>query len=65
MHVNRTKPNIHQDMLAAAQGADLRTKNKLRQPNAKRQLVPKRSYPYSSTRQNTRRQRKVDRWLSN
>lgn len=48
MHVNAIKPNIYEDMLAAARGRNLRR-------SARQQRV----YPYASKRQMTRQRRRA------
>lgn len=58
MHVNLRKPNILQDMRASAQGRDLRNRAANGALSAKRWREGKRRYPYSSERQETRKQRK-------
>lgn len=54
MHINTNKPNILNDMLAAARGVDLRNRNKIGLLMAKKYNQPPKVYPYSSDRQNTR-----------
>ncbi len=58
-HVNNRKPNIAQDINAHLSGADLQDKDRDGNPKAKRHCVPKRSYPYQSTRQIERAKRKT------
>ena len=53
MHVNNMRPNILQDKQAAANGRDLRDRDRFGNLTAKRQLVPRKVYPYSSKRQQT------------
>lgn len=48
MHVNSRKPNILEDMQAAANGRDLRNRDRDGNPIPKK---PKRVYPYQSKRQ--------------
>lgn len=55
MHLNPQHPNILADMQAAANGA------RLHNPLSKRSLIPRKSYPYASERQNTRINRKMIR----
>jgi len=58
MHVNNAHPNILQDKRAAANGRDLRDRNAHGKLVAKRhEYGYKRSYPYASVRQSTRKSR--------
>lgn len=65
MHLNLSRPNILTDMRAAANGRDLRDKRQVATGmfalTAKRHLIPCKSYPYASKRQNTRTNRKMVR----
>lgn len=58
MHLNPFHPNILHDMQAAANGRDLRNK-RYGMATAKRHLILRKSYPYTSERQVKRQQRKV------
>lgn len=58
MHVNPFRPNILQDMTSSR---DLRSRDRNGDIYAKRHVEPKRVYPYSSTRQDERQDRKIKR----
>lgn len=58
MHVNKLRPNILQDTQAAANGMDLRNRDRNGNVSAKRQLTLRRSYPYQSKRQIERHREK-------
>lgn len=65
MHLNPRQPNILSDMLAAAKGHDLRSGQRIPMPDgrvmvaatAKRHLIPRKVYPYASSRQTSRQRR--------
>jgi hypothetical protein len=59
MHLNTNKPNILNDMLAAARGIDLRNRNKIGLLTAKKYNQPAKVYPYSSERQDKRNRKHV------